>query len=130
MSTWYIIPKDDDLMHYGVKGMKWRNKKGSMYKAESKTGSGSSSKKGSVSRDNDSLTSLKGQLARLLAANKISDSKIDRAARDWNKVSKQERNAILSVFRSVNPKAYRKLITAIAKYNKKKSTGASIKKGG
>ena len=28
MSTWYLIPKDDDLMHYGVKGMKWRNRKG------------------------------------------------------------------------------------------------------
>lgn len=25
---WYIIPKEDDLMHYGVKGMKWRYKKG------------------------------------------------------------------------------------------------------
>lgn len=23
MSTFYIIPKLDDLMHYGVKGMKW-----------------------------------------------------------------------------------------------------------
>jgi len=25
---WYITPKEDDLMHYGVKGMKWRYKKG------------------------------------------------------------------------------------------------------
>lgn len=28
MSEWYIIPKEDDLMHYGVKGMKWRYRKG------------------------------------------------------------------------------------------------------
>ena len=28
MSNWYITPKENDLMHYGVKGMKWRYKKG------------------------------------------------------------------------------------------------------
>lgn len=27
MSEWYIIPSDNDLMHYGTKGMKWRHKK-------------------------------------------------------------------------------------------------------
>ena len=27
MSTWYIIPSDSDIMHYGVKGMKWHQKK-------------------------------------------------------------------------------------------------------
>lgn len=27
MSTWYIIPSDSDIMHYGVKGMKWRHRK-------------------------------------------------------------------------------------------------------
>ena len=34
MSEWYIIPKEDDLMHYGVKGMKWRNRKGPTVKAK------------------------------------------------------------------------------------------------
>jgi hypothetical protein len=32
MSNWYITPKEDDLMHYGVKGMKWRFKKPSITK--------------------------------------------------------------------------------------------------
>lgn len=34
MSEWYIVPKEDDLMHYGVKGMKWHNRKGPTVKAK------------------------------------------------------------------------------------------------
>ena len=33
MSNWYITPSNSDLMHYGIKGMKWRNKKGPQVKA-------------------------------------------------------------------------------------------------
>lgn len=28
MSNWYVTPNDNDLMHYGIKGMKWRFKRG------------------------------------------------------------------------------------------------------
>ena len=127
MSTWYLIPKDDDLMHYGVKGMKWRNKKGSMYQPSQKTNasSTSSSKSGRVSKNDNSINNLKGQLARLLRTGKITDKQINNTARDWYKLSKAERSILLNSFRSNNPKLYRKLITAIAKYNNKKTSSSS-----
>lgn len=35
--NWHITPKEDDLMHYGVKGMKWRYRKGPTTKKFLKT---------------------------------------------------------------------------------------------
>lgn len=47
MSKWYLIPKDSDLMHHGVKGMKWgvRNEKPSVGQGRSKSGSEYSSRR-------------------------------------------------------------------------------------
>jgi len=31
--NWYATPKSEDILHYGIKGMKWRNKKGPQVKS-------------------------------------------------------------------------------------------------
>lgn len=48
MSNWYIIPSDSDIMHHGVKGMRWgvrNDPKPSMGGGRSKSGSEYSSRK-------------------------------------------------------------------------------------
>lgn len=118
MSNWYIIPSDKDLMHHGVKNMKWGHRKGSVYQSGQNTNT--ASKSGSVARDNNNtIIGVKGQVARLLRFNKITDKQINDTAKDWHKLSKLERSILLNLFKSNNPKAYRKLVTAIMNYNKK-----------
>lgn len=115
MSTWYIIPSDSDVMHYGVK---YRSGRRPGFGKASSTNT--ASKSGSVARDNsNTVTGVKGQVARLLRFNKITDKQINDTAKDWHKLSKSERSILLNLFKTNNPKAYRKLVTAIMNYNKK-----------
>lgn len=41
--NWVVLPKDKDILHYGVLGMKWRNKKGLREKEPNKYASVTSS---------------------------------------------------------------------------------------
>lgn len=67
MSTWYLIPKDDDIMHYGVKGMKWRHRK---------VGTNESGRKLYERRNNGILVRRPSNTADLVAKpNKVSGGK-------------------------------------------------------
>ena len=88
MSEWYIIPKENDLMHYGVLGMRWKNKKPNKYdiarerlknKSQLKNRTGSSAPRETTKSKEQNKTRSFGNAAAIGASKGVTNVKNSKA---------------------------------------------------